>query len=512
MSLRLRLLLAVGLVAGLALLAADAATYTALRTSLYHRVDQSLDTSSNGIEQILLSSGMPRDASVLGLAPGTTVEARDAAGNILAAPMVVREPGGRTDLPALPADIGGLSASPVGARSGAAVSFNVRSTDAGGPLFRVRASALPGGLQLIVATPLTDTIDTLHRLLAIELAVSAGALVIAAGLGWWLVRVGLAPLAEVKQTAAAIADGQLDRRVPGEDSDTEVGQVARALNVMLGRIEGAFAQRDATEARLRRFVADASHELRTPLAAVMAYSEMFQWGASERPADLARLLAGIQSQTTRMSQLVEDLLLLARLDEGRPLERRPVELVRLTAQAVETATAVGPEWPVRLRADRPVEVVGDEGRLRQVVDNLLANVRAHTPPGTNTQVRVAAEGDQAVIEVADNGPGLTDEQAGRVFERFYRADPSRSRQHGGSGLGLSIVAAIVAAHSGQVAVSEGSAGTGGSIFTVRLPAAPFAADSGAPAWAAGTGAVAQPGAVAGPAGAGGTQPPATASH
>ena len=505
MSLRLRLLLAVGVVAGLALLVADAATYTALRTSLYQRVDQSLETSSVAIEQVLLSSGLPGESTVAVLAPGTFVAVRDGAGNIVGVPVAAHVAGGRAVLPALPVEISGLSRSANGSRDGA-VYFTVTSADAGGPPFRVRASGLPNGQQLIVAVPLTNTVDTLHRLLAIELAVSAGALLAAAGLGWWLVRVGLAPLAAVKQTAADIADGQLDRRVPGEDHDTEVGQLARALNVMLGRIESAFAQRDATEARLRRFVADASHELRTPLAAVMAYSEMFQRGASERPADLARLLAGIQAETARMSKLVEDLLLLARLDEGTPLEHHPVELVGLTAQAIETATAVGPEWPVRLHADRPVEVVGDEVRLRQVLDNLLANVRAHTPPGTTTQVRVGLDGDQAVIEVADNGPGLTEEQAGQVFERFYRADPSRSRRRGGSGLGLSIAAAIVAAHGGQVAVSARSDASHGATFTVRLPAVSVVPQSGA----AGDGP--EVGGPSGASGPSGTQPPATASH
>ena len=257
--------------------------------------------------------------------------------------------------------------------------------------------------------------------------------------------------------------------MPGDAADTEVGQVARALNTMLGRIESAFAERNATEARLRQFVADASHELRTPLAAVAAYAEMFDRGASVRPDDLARVMTGIRAETDRMGQLVEDLLLLARLDEGQPLEHRPVEVVALAAKAIETATTVGPDWPIRLHADQPVEVVGDPARLRQVVDNLLANIRAHTPPGTTALMRVSANANEAVVEVSDNGPGLTDEQVSRVFERFYRADPSRSRQRGGAGLGLGIVAAIVAAHGGRVAASSGPAG--GAVFTVRLPLA-----------------------------------------
>jgi two-component system OmpR family sensor kinase len=271
----------------------------------------------------------------------------------------------------------------------------------------------------------------------------------------------------------------LDERVPGENDRTEVGRLARTVNVMLSRIQQAFAQRDATEAalraseeRLRRFVADASHELRTPLAAVSAYAELFDRGASEHPDDLRRVMTGIQGEASRMGRLVEDLFLLARLDEGRPLERQPVDLTALAAEAVQTATAVGPAWPVSLAAERPVEVIGDEARLRQVVDNLLANVRAHTPAGTPVVVSVSAVPtptgpDEAVIEVADRGPGVG-EGAARIFERFYRADPSRSR--GGTGLGLAIVAAIVAAHTGRVAATDRPGG--GTVVTVRLPLVP----------------------------------------
>ena len=246
-----------------------------------------------------------------------------------------------------------------------------------------------------------------------------------------------------------------------------MGEVARALNTMLGRIEEAFAQRDATEEQLRRFIADASHELRTPLAAVTAYAEMFDRAAVDHPEDLGRVIGGIQAESGRMGSLVEDLLLLARLDEGRPLERKPVELVAVSADAVAAARAVGPDWPVELRAERPVDITGDAARLRQVLDNLLANVRAHTPAGTTARVTVSEDGDEALVEVADDGPGLTAEEASRVFERFYRADPSRSRHHGGTGLGLGIVAAIVAAHGGKVDVS--AAPGSGTTFRVHLP-------------------------------------------
>ena len=292
--------------------------------------------------------------------------------------------------------------------------------------------------------------------------------------GWWLVRLGLRPLEDVEATAESIAAGNLDQRVPGADQQTEVGRLARALNVMLERIQAAFSARVASEARLkesqdhlRRFVADTSHELRTPIAAVSAYAELFERGAAEKPEDLPRVVSGIRTETARMDRLVNDLLTLARLDEGVPMQQVPVELVALASEAVHTATAVGPEWPVRFWAARPIEVTGDKDRLRQVVDNLLANVRAHTPAGTSTTVRVDEAGDEAEIVVHDTGPGMPADEARRVFERFYRVDPARARTAGGSGLGLSIVAAIVAAHGGTVfAVSSPD---NGMTVTVRLP-------------------------------------------
>jgi two-component system OmpR family sensor kinase len=279
----------------------------------------------------------------------------------------------------------------------------------------------------------------------------------------------------MERAAEAIAAGKLDQRLAGESEKTEVGRLARALNVMLSRIQSAFADRDATErdlraseARMRHFVADASHELRTPLAAVSAYAELFERGANHHEADLSRVMTGIRGESDRMKALVEDLLLLARLDEGRPIVREPVELVFLAAEAVQTAQTVGSAWPVELEAEQPVETMGDRDCLRQVLDNLLVNVRTHTPAGTSTTVRLSRLEDVAVVEVADNGPGLDGEQAAQVFERFYRADPSRSRVRGGAGLGLSIVEAIVTAHGGEV--SADAAPGGGAVFIVRLPA------------------------------------------
>jgi two-component system OmpR family sensor kinase len=252
------------------------------------------------------------------------------------------------------------------------------------------------------------------------------------------------------------------------DERTEIGRLGIALNSMLAQIEAAFEERRASESRLRRFVADASHELRTPLTSIRGYAELFRRGASSRPEDLEKSMRRIEVEASRMGVLVDDLLLLARLDQGRPLERAPVDLSVVAGDAVESARAVEPDRPIDVALSRPALVEGDEGKLRQVVDNLLDNVRVHTSPRTPVHVKVERSGSEVVLSVVDEGAGLSPEAAGRVFERFYRGDPARSRVTGGAGLGLSIVAAIVEAHGGRVGVSspEGA----GAAFEVRLPA------------------------------------------
>src|SRR3954452_19108717 len=470
LSLRGRLLLAVGLVALIALLTADVATYSALKNFLYDRVDQSLESAHVPFEQGFEGHGPHGLPDPGRFAPGTFVQLRAGDGSISYNTQPVFR-GADEYTPAVPDHVD-LAPSTRGRPENVRY-FTVASVESGGPEFRVRASTLDEGGQLLIAVPLDDATATLNRLLTVEILVTVGALIAAAVFGWWLVRVGLRPLQQVEATANAIAEGDLDRRVPGDDANTEVGHLAKAFNTMVGRIQDAFAARDATEARLRRFVADASHELRTPVAAVSAYAELFERGANERPADLDRVMTGIRAETARMGDLVEDLLFLARLDEGRPLERVPVELVTVAAQAIDASRAVGPQWDMRLEAAHPVEVIGDATRLRQVVDNLLGNVRAHTPPGTATEVRIRTEDTDAVIEVADNGPGLAPDQAARVFERFYRVDASRSRDRGGSGLGLSIVAAIVGVHGGRVDATSDITHPG-AVFTVRLPLPPVA--------------------------------------
>jgi two-component system OmpR family sensor kinase len=491
-SLRFRLLLALGVVAVAALVAADVATYSALRSFLLSRVDQGLQSSHMQIEQCLTrgcnqgfgppaplsagDGGPPAgngESPAFRLDPGTFLEVLYPTGQSYVQDAFRDFPTNTPLSPKLPAHITGFSKEhdPGGEPT---VYFTAPAAQKGGPEFRVRASQLGNGDQLILAVSLSDTHQTLHRLLLIELAVTGAALILAGLIGWWLVHLGLRPLRDIERTAEAIAAGDLSHRVPGENRKTEVGRLAGALNVMLGRIQDAFAARDDTEmalrqseGRLRRFVADASHELRTPVAAVSAYAELFERGAESRPEDLARVMSGIRGETARMGHLVEDLLLLARLDESRPIERSEVDLAAVAADAVEAARAVGPEWQLHLRADAPVTVLGDRSRLRQVFDNLLANVRAHTPPGTTATITVSRVGDEAVCQVADNGPGITEADAGRLFERFFRADPSRSRASGGSGLGLSIVAAIVASHGGRVEAAP--APGGGATFTVWLP-------------------------------------------
>ncbi|HSZ37520.1 MAG TPA: HAMP domain-containing sensor histidine kinase [Acidimicrobiales bacterium] len=522
MSLRLRLLVAVGLISIAALVVADFATYSALRNSLYNQVDHELAQHKGltvFINEVtdtirLPGCGVPGAGGVPGQvtnggpignsgAVATGDSGQGPTGNSgpdsnggghspnvfgIGYTAIVKQSGGVVDglecaayvgdhsyRPQLPTTITGFTTQPDGSQT---VYFTTGSIASGGPAFRVQATKVVGGpFQgdiAVQAQPLTDQTGTLHTLFLTELAVTAGAIVLALFGGWWLVRLGLRPLADVEATADAIAAGNLDQRVPGADEPTEVGRLARALNVMLERIQNAFDARVRSESRLkqneqhlRQFVADASHELRTPIAAVSAYAELFERGAGTRSEDLPRIAAGIRTETARMDRLVSDLLTLARLDEGVPMEREPVELVALVSEGVHTATAVGPGWPVRFWAPHPVEVTGDKDRLRQVVDNLLANVRAHTPEGTAVTVRVDQVGDQAEIEVRDAGPGMPGDEARRIFERFYRSDPARARTRGGSGLGLSIVAAIVEAHGGTVTAS--SAPGQGMAVTVRIP-------------------------------------------
>jgi two-component system OmpR family sensor kinase len=338
--------------------------------------------------------------------------------------------------------------------------------------YRLIAKPLGDEGTVVVAIPLTDVRATQHRLLLIEGVVSGLALAAIGVAAYWLTRRELRPLERMAQKSRAIAAGDLSQRVEPHDPRTEVGQLGEALNAMLAEIEHAFDDRLAAEERLRQFVADASHELRTPVTSIRGFAELFRRGAGERPADLANVMRRIEQEGERMGELVEELLLLARLDQGLPLEREPVEMAAVVEAAVDAARASDPERPVDVDAHGPLVVLGAESRLRQVVDNLLTNARVHTPAATPVHVRLASEDERAVLEVADEGPGVPAEEADRIFERFHRIDRSRARSQGGVGLGLAIVRSVVEAHGG--AVDYRPRPGGGSVFRMSLPLAPAA--------------------------------------
>jgi two-component system, OmpR family, sensor kinase len=483
LSLRTRLILGVIAVAAVGLLAADVATYSSLRSFLFDRTDSSLNDAHQAVEFASQphhdgpgpdgDNGAGRhDEGRLRLGPLTSavrgyyVQVRRPNGSVVFGGAAAQFSGGEQESPPrLPTKLS-LPGTP-DADGESARFFSTTARD-GSIRYRVRAwttGASP--YTFILAAPLANVDSTLHRLLWIELLVTALVLAALAVLGLWVVRLGLRPLAAIGVTAAKIADGDLTQRIERADERTEVGRLGLALNRMLGQIEMGYRAREASEQKLRRFVADASHELRTPLAAVRAYAELFGRGAAERPEDLERSMRGISRESERMSVLVDDLLLLARLDEGRPLERELVRLDEVVGEAVDAARAVDPERPIEASLDEAT-VLGDRDRLRQTVDNLLANVRAHTPAGTPAHVALRAADGHAVVDVSDQGPGLDDDQLAHVFERFYRTDASRARTSGGVGLGLSIVAAIAAAHGGEaIALANGS----GATFRVDLPLA-----------------------------------------
>ncbi len=343
--------------------------------------------------------------------------------------------------------------------------------------YRLIVTPLGDEGAVVVAMPLTDVKATQHRLLLIEGVVSGLVLAAIGVAAYWLTRRELRPLERMAQKSRAIAAGDLSQRVEPDDPRTEVGQLGDALNTMLAEIERAFDDRLAAEERLRQFVADASHELRTPVTSIRGFAELFRRGAGDRPADLANVMRRIEQEGERMGELVEELLLLARLDQGLPLEREPVDMAVVLEAATDAARAADPARPIDVEYESPLVVLGAQSRLRQVVDNLLTNARVHTPAGTPIQVRLAAEDERAVLEVSDEGPGVPAEEADRIFERFHRIDRSRARSQGGVGLGLAIVRSVVEAHGGAVAHRPRPGG--GSVFRVSLPLAPGARSAAA---------------------------------
>ena len=359
---------------------------------------------------------------------------------------------------------------------------------------------------IVIGIDVSDAYSTISELASIDLIVSAVVLVALAIVGIATVRSSLRPLTDIELTAEAIAAGDLSQRVPDRDPRTEVGRLGRSLNAMLAQVEAAFHAREKSaaaaqrsEERMRQFVADASHELRTPLTAIRGYAEYYRQrggmgngprhaappaepsladGSQLTEPDLDRIMQRVEQESARMGVLVEDMLLLARLDQQRPIERRPVDLLTLAADAVQDARMIAPQRSIELTVGSGPAflVLGDEARLRQVISNLMSNALTHTRDGTPIDVRILAHGPDGrltvpsvTLEVADQGPGLSKEQADRVFERFYRGDQARGRRTGGAGLGLAIVTALVTAHGGTTGVN--TAPGGGATFWITLPLA-----------------------------------------
>ena len=465
MSLRTRLLVAVLACVAAGLVVAGLITYFSLRGFLLERVDAQLRDARVPIAMALTDdqTGFPGGPgpSDSNLPPGTYGQVRDGSGNVLNA---IQFTYGQQDQPA-PVLPDPLPAPTSGERS---VAFSADSTAGGQSAgFRVLVEDVPNlDRVLIVAIPLAETRQTLTRLLTIEVVVSLAVLAALAAAAWWLIKRDLRPLETMAVTADAIAAGDLTRRVQPAEPRTEVGRLGLSLNTMLGRIEEAFAERAATEEKLRRFLADASHELRTPLTSIRGYSEVFE-RAKDDPEDLELAMRRIEEESKRMGVMVEELLVLARLGEGREPERLPVDLARVVADAVSDARAAAPARDIALESPESVDVLGDDHQLRQVVANLLNNALRHTPEEARIRVALRAGDGRAELAVADDGPGLAADVAAKVFEPFYRADRSRARETGGAGLGLAIVAAIVEAHGGTVRLDT-APGTGAT-FTVTLP-------------------------------------------
>ncbi len=463
LSLRARLLLSVIGLVTVALVVAGAATYTALQTFLTDQVDSNLRSGVHSALESFRGGGgggpggvsfppgsyvalYSTDRRTL-LASGTYISPFDSSLSHAHAVLSTPLPSTATDTPTL------------------------RTVPGAGGVSQYRAIIESvdeaGNDYVVLALPLTDVQATLGHLLLLEALVGVVVLLSAGALAWWLVRVSLRPLVRIEDTAAAIAAGDLGRRVEPAAPNTEVGRLGLALNAMLAQIESAFAERTRSEQKLREFMAAASHELRTPLTSIRGYAEMLRRGAEGSQEDAAQARRRIEEESVRMTGLVDDMLLLARLDQGRPLERQRVDLAGLAADACADARAVAPSRRITLAAPDHLWLSGDEARLRQAIANLLRNALVHTPSRSPIEVTLRSSEGGAVVEVADHGAGLPAAERSRIFEPFYRSDAGRSRDRGGAGLGLSIVAAVVAAHAGEVQVLDTPGG--GATFRIVLP-------------------------------------------
>jgi len=474
-SLRARLIAGVVVLAAIGLLAAGAITYAEQASFLFDRVDGQARAAVPAVTRALAAEGygVPRPRPGLpgdpdgarrpgppptNLPPGTYGQLRASDGTVLGATTLSY---GQSDLPApdLPQDLAPGRLITVDAKGGS------------GLRYRVLAQIDPfAGQTTVVAIPLSDVDQTLDRLMLVLALVIGAVLLALALLSWWVVRIGLRPLDRIGATAGAIAGGDLSRRVEPADPRTEVGRLGLSLNAMLERLERAFAERQASEDRLRRFLADASHELRTPLSSIRGYAELFRMGAARDPAEIEKAMRRIEEESARMGVLVEDLLTLARLDELPEAVRAPVDLAALARDAASDARAVAPDREITVAGEPHAVVSGDPSALRQVLANLLRNALVHTPAGTPVQLTVTASGGEASVAVRDHGPGLPPGDPQQLFERFWRAEGARGRERGkaGAGLGLAIVAGIVDAHGGRVRAED--APGGGARFVVTLPA------------------------------------------
>jgi two-component system OmpR family sensor kinase len=464
-SLRAQLLVAVLALAATGLLLVGGVTYFEQRSYQLQRVDEQTRAAVGPVSRELHEQGFgpersqprgPDDGGGPGGGPpnGTYGQRRDASGHVLAdVTLSLGSTTTATPDPDLPAVI----------PSGRLITVSTNRGD-----YRVLASPEPaGGGVTVVAVPMREVNQVLDQLLLVEALVIGGVLLALGVVAWVVVRVGLLPLDRMGHTAAGIAGGDLSQRVESTDPRTEVGRLGIALNAMLDRLERAFSQRQASEDRLRRFLADASHELRTPLASIRGYAELFRMGAAREPDEVDKAMRRIEDEAARMGVLVEDLLTLARLDEIAETPHTAVDLAALAGDAVSDARVTAPDRDIGLDVSAHGTVLGDPHQLRQVLANLLRNALVHTPAGTDIEVAVGDVDGHVRLAVRDHGPGLPSAEADALFERFWRAEGGRERGRAGAGLGLAIVAAIVDAHGGRVAASN--APGGGAVFTVELP-------------------------------------------
>ena len=478
-SLRSRISLGVVALAALGFLASGLVAQSALKGYLTTQVDHELEAITGGTLPRIVRAGIAHEAfesrhddhredspasnapdSPLQRIPTTTsLTLLDSAGQI------VGGLGGDLNKASISDYVQGLLPAEVASHGDKPFTIEANGAD-----FRAVARTLPGNAgTLVAAQSLEELENTVSRLGYLFFFISLILLILMAIAARTVVKVGLRPLDDAETTAEEIAAGNLSARMPEADSGTEVGRLVTTLNTMLARIEEAFAVRTESENKLRRFVADASHELRTPITAIRGFSELHRQGAVTGEAETKQLIARIEGESKRMGSLVEDLLLLARLDQAREMDSKPVDIVKVVADAVASAQVSGPEHPITLiTPNAELFMLGDEVRIHQVIANLLANARAHTPDGTPIAVMITSDESEVSISVADKGPGLSETDQQHIFERFYRADGSRTRTgDDGSGLGLSIVDAVMRAHGGKVSV-DSELGNG-SKFTLTFP-------------------------------------------